>query len=322
MKHLQLSLSRWRRDSNVNRKIFITTLAALLLFPLIGASYRKEKGEAVRKQLTDMQKESGLTLANVFLGIGTVDFAHRSFSGRNLPPPLGDAWKGIVSPDGAQVAFEYRRHGDLGIARSDGTIIAEYREIVDPEDYCWAPDQSKLVLRAKLVVAGPARPHATLFILDLASRTTTEIDPNGDVTSQCWSPDGRQIVYTASSGICIYDLVQKSFKELTQGGGATWSPDGEWIAFPAHNGYYVIRPAGVERRLLFKKKDSYSHLLWSPDSRIVAYSTPVRNFNPFDPTRFYRIRVRRLTDGSDDWVAVVATGQEVVWIRPGPTKQK
>jgi len=281
-----------------------------------------EKGEAVRKQLAGLQKESGVTLAKVFLGIGTVDFAHRSFSGTDLPPPVGEAWKGIVSPDGTEVAFWYRLpRSDLGIARRDGTMIAEYREIVDPEDYCWAPDKSKLVVRAKLARPDMARPPTTLLIVDLRSGATREIDPNGSVSSQCWSPDSRQIVYTSSSGTRIYDLLLKSSQALTQEGGATWSPDGEWIAFPSDDGYYAIRPSGGERRLLFKKKNAYSHLLWSPDSRIVAYKTPTRNLTFFDPTRYYRIHVRRLDDGSDDWVAVVATGQEVVWIRPGPAKR-
>lgn len=31
-------------------------------------------------------------------------------------------------------------------------------------------------------------------------------------------------------------------------------------------------------------------------------------------------RVRRLTDSSDDWVAVVTAGQEFVWIRPEPAR--
>ena len=321
MKHLHLSLSRRIHDSDVSRRIFATTLAPLLLFLVIVDSYPKEKREGVRKQLADLQRESGITLANVFLGIGTVDFAHRSFSGRDLPPPVKDAWKGIVSPDGTEVAFWYRLpRSDLGIARRDGTMIAEYREIVDPEDYCWAPDESKLVVRAKLASSATINPPRSLFILNLASGATREIDPNGSVSAQCWSPDSRQIVYTSSSGIRIYDLLQKSSRGLTGGGGATWSPDGEWIAFPADDGYYAIRPSGTARRLLFKKKNAYSHLLWSPDSRIVAYETPTRNLTFFDPTRYCRIRVRRLADGSDDWVAVVAEGQEVVWIRPEPAK--
>jgi len=282
----------------------------------------KDRRPGVRQQLADLQKESGLTLAEAFWGINAIDFAHRSFSGTKLPPPAGDAQEAIVSPDGTEIAFAFHRVGSgLGIARSDGTVIADYRDITDMEDFCWARDKSKLVLRAQLVHSRASRTRSILFILDLISGTTRDIDLEGAVTSQCWSPDSREIVYTSSSGIRIYNLLQNNSRELTQGTDATWSPDGNWIAFPGGDGYHVINPTGGQRKLLFKKKDPYGPILWSPDSRIVAYETPTRNWTLFDPTHLVRIRVRRLADNSDDWVAVVANFQRFVWVQPEHAKR-
>ena len=281
----------------------------------------KDKRPGVRQQLADLQKESGLTLAEAFWGINAIDFAHRSFSGTKLPSPAGDAQEAIVSPDGTEIAFAFHRVGSgLGIARSDGTMIAEYRDITDLENFCWAPDKSRLVIRAKLARPDMARPPTTLFIVDLRSATTREIDAQGKVSSQCWSPDGRRIVYFFGGSIYIYDTAHNSSQRLADGTDATWSPDGEWIAFPSDDGYYAIRPSGGERRLLFKKNDPYGPILWSPDSRIVAYETPTRNWTLFDPTHLVRIRVRRLADNSDDWVAVVANFQRFVWVQPEHAK--
>ena len=189
------------------------------------------------------------------------------------------------------------------------------------EDYCWAPDKSKLVLRAKLIRPETNHPRPTLFVLDLASGTTQEIDARGKVSSQCWSPDGRQIVFFFGGNVYVYDSVRDSFARLTQGTDATWSPDGNWIAFPGDDGYYVINPTGGQRKLLFRKKDPYGPIWWSPDSRIVAYETPTRNWILFDPTHLVRIHVRRLADNSDDWVAVVANFQRFVWIQPEHAKR-
>ncbi len=203
-----------RYDSCVTQKVFVTAVSTVLALLLALDSYGKDKRPGVRAQLAELRKESGLTLAEVLSGIGTVDFAHRSFSGTKLPPPAGDAWHGMVSADGSEIAFAFHREGSgLGIAHSDGTMIAEYAEIVDLENYCWAPDKSKLVLRAKLVRPDTTRPHTMLFILDLASGTTREIDPQGKVSSQCWSPDGRRIVYFFGGSVYIYDTCVQELRE-------------------------------------------------------------------------------------------------------------
>lgn len=131
------------------------------------------------------------------------------------------------------------------------------------------------------------------------------MDARGSTTSQCWSPDGKQIVYQAGDTLHLYDIEKKKSWTLTNGQAATWSPDGNYIAFLEEDGYYTIRSPGNERKRLFKKKDALTPLWWSPDSRFVAYLSRNRFFEGswWPPIEQGRLRVRRLDDNAEDWVA-------------------
>jgi len=68
----------------------------------------------------------------------------------------------------------------------------------------------------------------------------------------------------------------KSSTLLAPGGkDSTWSPDGNWIAFRDGDTFYEIRPDGRDKRKLLRRRDVYSPLWWSPDSRFVAYVASV-----------------------------------------------
>jgi hypothetical protein len=129
-----------------------------------------------------------------------------------------------------------------------------------------------------------------------------------DLTSQCWSPNDKQLVYELDGKVLVYDLKQHNSRQLAKGTGATWSPDGNWISFRDDNTYYAARPSGEDNRVLFKCEKDLPNLLsplwWSPDSRVVAYVGPLRRGEGF-PLYALRLRVRRLEDDSEDWVAEI-----------------
>jgi len=281
--------------------------------------------EKVRAELIRLQNQSGLTLIS-FEGAGpdgpvyVVAFGSRSLPERQLLKEKNGGVRAISS-GGTEIAFERRRKTGqtfstptgkefpqyrtyLGIIRPDGTDLREYPDLDEPYGLCWSPDGSILALTVKNLKQG-TDPARGLQILNLGSGSTEEVDAKGYTTSQCWSPDGKQIVYQANGTLRVYDIQEKKSRTLTNGRDATWSPDGNWIAFLEDDGYYAIRPSGSERKRLFKKKDALTALWWSPDSRFVAYVSRNGLFEGswWPPIEQGRLRVRRLDDNAEDWVA-------------------
>jgi Tol biopolymer transport system component len=280
--------------------------------------------ESVRAELIRLQNQSGLTLIS-FEGAGNygpvyiVAFASRSLPDMQL---LKEGISGVraITSDGTEIAFERRRRTGqtlspaeskfapyrtyLGVIRRDGSDLREYLDLDEPSDLCWSPDGTALALSVKNLTQGKQAPR-TLQVLNLGTGSTEEVDAKGYATSQCWSPDGKQIVYQADDTLRVYDTQEKKSRILTNGQNPTWSPDGNWITFLEDNGYYAIRPSGNEKKLLFRKKDALTALWWSPDSRFVAYVSRNRLFEGswWPPIEQGRLRVKRLDDNAEDWVA-------------------
>lgn len=157
-----------------------------------------------------------------------------------------------------------------------------------------------------------------LRILDLSSGETKRIDPAGQVTSQCWSSNDDQFVYSAAGSVWLYDTREAKPHQLAQGHDPTWSPDGIWIAFDDHNAYYVIHPNGDGKKLLFRKKNPGGGLVWSPDSRMVAYSSQAgisegQGIRVAD-VELFRLRFRRLEDGSEYSIDRNISGTQFQWM--------
>jgi Tol biopolymer transport system component len=307
-----------------SRRIRLIGGTALCAAALAGFGQAPPK-ESVRAELIRLQGQIGLTLIS-FEGAGNegpvyvVAFASRSLPERQLLKEK-DAEVLAISPDGREIAFQLRRktgrtfttrtgnhfpiyESYLGIVRRDGSDLREYPDLEEPYDVCWSPDGSMLALTAKNLRRGKDAAHG-LQILNPGSATIEELDAKGFATSQCWSPDGKEIVYQAGDTLRVYDIQEKKSRTLTNGRYATWSPDGNRIAFLEDDGYYALRPSGNERKRLFRKKDALTALWWSPDSRFVAYVSRNRFFEGswWPPIEQGRLRVRRLDDNAEDWVA-------------------
>jgi Tol biopolymer transport system component len=241
----------------------------------------KPKG-SVRSELIRQQAETGLTFAWSREGVKVVSFKKRS----------------VVPVEGLLDTF-----------RPDTFSFQEYPQVT-AMDMCWSHDQSKL---AATMLDNP--PFVSVEVLDLRSKQARVIAPRLEqiwhVTSQCWSPDGKHLVYETEGSLRVYDLESGKTSVLAAGMdpreslNPTWSPDGKQIAFLDHDSYYSIQPSGGTKKKLFAKKGACSGLYWSPDSSIVAYVSEASILEEgltYDG-EINRVRVRRLQDGSEGWIA-------------------
>jgi hypothetical protein len=266
--------------------------------------------ESVREELTRQQTQVGLSLAYFYRGIFLVNFTDRSetLAKESFVQATGAPLGGSVTRDGNDIAFDlFRITGKsfLGVIRRDGSGFQEFPDVTAPNGICWSYDKSHLAMSVGVPATQYKPFHTDLILLSLATKGVRQIGDGGTVTSQCWSADGKHLVYEAGERISVYDIDRKESRVLASGRYATWSPGDQWLAFLDKDVYYAIKPSGDGRRVLFKQKKAFSGLWWSPDSRIVAYLSRNSMFeSPFiadvEPVR---LRVRRLADGSEDWVA-------------------
>ncbi len=267
-------------------------------------------GESVRDELVRLQRQFGLTLVTV--EGNAVEFV--DFPGHSLRQLMRFPGAGWISRDGSEVATRTTTqpgtNWHLAILRPDGSGLREYPAVVAPTEFCWSFDGTKLAFRATIYAATRHEPER-MWIFDVNSGTTRDPGVVGHLTSQCWSPDGKQIVYTdanvsfvKNSSVRVLDVAAHTSRAVAKGINATWSPDGNRIAFydQGTDTFYSIRPTGGDTKKLFKKWNATSGLLWSPDCRIVAFVSQAGLFEGQLPTidvEVYLLRARRLADGSE-----------------------
>ena len=220
---------------------------------------------SARKELEELQKQNGLTISFVDTrgSIGVLSFKKRTFVSRLLD---FDGSGGSVSRNGSMVAVNHARTYPISMATMHpGVGLLEEYPGVRGSPVGWSYDNSRVLL----MMSGP-----NLEMIDLTSKNvqTLPIDDLSNeepINSQCWSPDGRQIVYgTGDGSVSRFDLAERKSTKLVKGTDPTWSPDGNWIAYRNGDAYYAIHPSGEGRKQLFHKTRAISGLWWSPDSRL------------------------------------------------------
>ena len=295
------------------KKAAAFSLLLVISLPVVAVPQSKE---SVRAELIRLQKQTGLTLASLGFGLNVALFDKRTLV--QIPISTGPAiMTGTISRDGTEIIVSRLRASasdSLELLRTDGSDsrklpLTYAGAMVSPvQSLCWSYDKSRLA-----VGIHRGSPELKLEILNLGSGVDQTVAPSvKEQISQCWSSDDKSIVYEAGDGVRIYDVGSDKSSTLLAPGGKdpTWSPDGNWIAFRDGNTFYEIRPDGRDKKKLLHRRDVYSPLWWSPDSRFVAYIALAR----FAIDDVYELRVRRLEDNSDDWVAEGQIAGEYQWV--------
>ena len=280
---------------------------------LLAISVRPSSTESVRKELVRRQAQTGLTLA----------WVDRTVLGKSI------RMQTTIDSGVRAILFNKRTivplNTSLEVFRPDGFSFGEYPG-VPGLGTCWSHDQTMLV---DTMIEHPSG-RATLEILDLGSKRTRAIaihvDQKEFVTSECWSPDGKRLVYQMDDAVRLHELDNDRSDAIAKGTDPSWSPDGNWIAFRDRETYYAMHADGSGRKELFHNHwgSAVSALYWSPDSRIVAH---VRELGFLQGgalvAEVNQLRVKRSQDGSDDRLCTdnVDAGANYRWITTGELKQ-
>lgn len=337
---------------------FVFVLLVLTVQSLGQSFIPVEERRSVRDELTHMSAEMGISVAlfdHGAIGMWPMGSRKAPWGSVKIPGAVGHSWsyEGMLSPDATLAAFPYwevnpcpsfkkcdieaDRHYFLAVAHTDGSGVRKYQGIILPSEMCWTRDNSKLAMVAHL----ENDPQPQLVVLDLESGKVDRIADGKKVavTPQCWSPDGKQLIYFASEkdlsysqgekdydrpgALRIFDIATREYRDLLHGNSKcpnfcvspfpTWSPDGEWIAYYQEKTYWAVHPSGEGRKKLFRRSSALSPLQWSPDGRYALYA----DCCAFRDTwrcmcEIGRIRVRRLEDNAD--VEIGADGYQDMYI--------
>jgi TolB protein len=142
----------------------------------------------------------------------------------------------------------------------------------------FSPDGQKIVM--SLQQGG----NSNIYVMDLASRTTTRITSTAAIdTSPSFSPDGTQIAFESDRGgqqqIYVMSADGSNPRRISFGDGASysqpaWSPRGDYIAFTkrARGGFAIgiMRPDGSGERILTEGFHNESPT-WAPNGQYIMF---------------------------------------------------
>jgi TolB protein len=126
-----------------------------------------------------------------------------------------------------------------------------------------------------------------LYLKDLTTGAVTRLTTHfGADSTPTFSPDARQVAFVSDrSGnpqIYLLDMTTKSARRLTNLNwcdSPAWSPTGEWIAFAGRANrrdkmdIFLVDVTGAQIRQLTHGEGSNEDPTWSPDGRLLAFSS-------------------------------------------------
>lgn len=211
---------------------------------------------------------------------------------------LGECGLSVLewSLDGTRIAF-FGPDGELWTADADGTNVSRVKlstmERLNPwmgAGISWSPDGTEIA-----VVGGfPQSPNnyiAEVYTIDVETGEIERLTDSPDIykVGPLWSPDGKQIAFTAfgaDPSYCIYVMDADGSKQRLlvsapkTTGEISWSPDGEKIMYVPRVGkrgygeiYLVDVEDGTSINLTNSPDIHDCDPAWSPDGKKIAFSS-------------------------------------------------
>jgi eukaryotic-like serine/threonine-protein kinase len=163
--------------------------------------------------------------------------------------------------------------------------------------------------------------NVDIWILEPARGATTRLtfDPSVHQTP-VWSPDGRQILFTANRNLSMQFYLKNAdgsgaetevagFDSLSQANVWDWSRDGKYVLVRRGNElWYLTWPEHVAKPLL-QTKWTVRNAQLSPDSRWLAYAS--------NETGSMEVYVSPFLNGNGKWQVSNGGGQEPRWRQDG-----
>ncbi|TML11209.1 MAG: peptidase S9, partial [Actinobacteria bacterium] len=246
-----------------------------------------------------------------------------------------------ISPDGRQIMFVSERDRlSLDLFMADASSGVVLRKVIstaaDPHFDSLQYIQSAGAWDAtgrRFVVAAVIDGVPSLTIVDMSGtspRRDIRLRELGEIYNPSWSPDGKQIVFSAMKGglsdLFVYTLADGSLVQLTDDEFAdlhpAWSPDGKTIAFASDRfttslddlrfgavRVVLLDVATTIVRPLTAAADGGKQISpqWSPDGKAIYYVADADGVSNIYRVELASGDIRRVTSESDGVSGITAT---------------
>jgi serine/threonine protein kinase/Tol biopolymer transport system component len=158
------------------------------------------------------------------------------------------------SPDGKRIAFSGAKPGEpyrIYIVSADGGTPEQISSGKSDLDPSWSRD-GNTIMYGVLPIFGDSG-SAKIELVDIKTRTATQVAGSDGICCPRWSPDGRWVLALSADNLklLLLDMSTQKWRQLSDKMGVigymTWSPDSKYAgfdtSFTTDSAFYRISPA-------------------------------------------------------------------------------